>query len=106
MFVPHSKHTQRPVTGITFTYLYVDDVRTSQEARHVTVIAFTCLYVDDVRTSQEARPVTERAFTCLHADDVRTSQETRPVTGTTCLIFILQSKTKQSELVTASLNSS
>jgi hypothetical protein len=47
---------------IAFTCLYVDDVRTSQEARHVTVIAFTCLYVDDVRTSLEARPVTGECF--------------------------------------------
>jgi hypothetical protein len=34
MFVPHSEHTygsSRPVTGIAVLFLYVNDVRTSQE---------------------------------------------------------------------------
>jgi hypothetical protein len=38
--------------GDSFTSLYVDDVRTSPEARRVTD-SFTFLYVDDVPTSQE-----------------------------------------------------
>jgi hypothetical protein len=36
MFVPHSKDNYRlprPVTGIAFTFLYVDDVPTSQETQ-------------------------------------------------------------------------
>jgi hypothetical protein len=33
MFVPHRKHmSPQPVNGDSFTVLYVDDVRTSQEA--------------------------------------------------------------------------
>jgi hypothetical protein len=34
MFIPHRKHTHgnaRPPARISFTFLYVDDVRTSQE---------------------------------------------------------------------------
>jgi hypothetical protein len=46
--------------GGSFTFLYVDDVRTSQEAHLWAPTAdygdsFTFSYVDDVRTSQEAR---------------------------------------------------
>jgi hypothetical protein len=53
--VPYRKHTYgppRPVSGDGFTFLYVDDVCTSQE-RHVCVSiacyrdGFTFLYVDD-----------------------------------------------------------
>jgi hypothetical protein len=47
--------------GDSFTFLYVDDVRTSQEARASTVSygdSFTFLYVDDVCTSQEAQDST------------------------------------------------
>jgi hypothetical protein len=44
------------VTGDRFTFLCVDDVRTSQET-HASAVSygddFTFLYVDDVRTSQE-----------------------------------------------------
>jgi hypothetical protein len=35
MFVPHKKHTYgppRPIMGILLLFLYVDDVRASQEA--------------------------------------------------------------------------
>jgi hypothetical protein len=45
--------------GCGITCLYVDDIRTSQEA-HLQVSTacygdgFICLYVEDVRTSQEA----------------------------------------------------
>jgi hypothetical protein len=61
MFVPHRKHTYAPlwpVTGDSFTLLYVDDVRTSQKTHLWAPTAcygnsFTFLYVDDVRTSQE-----------------------------------------------------
>jgi hypothetical protein len=78
MFVPHRKHTCRPprpvkcelyffiyrwcsyLTGnISFTFLFVDDVRNSQET-HVWASAVwlgvisTFVYVDDVCTSQEA----------------------------------------------------
>jgi hypothetical protein len=61
--VPQPKHphgTPRPVTG-TSLFLYVDDVRTSQETRPCAVEArygdrFDLLYVDDACTSQETRP--------------------------------------------------
>jgi hypothetical protein len=76
----------RPVTGIA-SLLYLHDVRTSQEARPVTGIA-SLLYLDDVRTSQEARPVTGIA-SLLYSDDVRTSQEARPVTGIALLFVTL-----------------
>jgi hypothetical protein len=61
MFVPHRKHTYGPTRLVTETallYLYVDNVRTSQEI-HLWVStacygdSTTFLYVDDVRTSQE-----------------------------------------------------
>jgi hypothetical protein len=62
--------------------------------------SFTCLYVDDVRTSQETRvwasaACYEDGFTFLYVDDVRTSQETaygppRPVTEIGLLWYALQ----------------
>jgi hypothetical protein len=62
MLVPHSKHlwASTPCYGDSFTLLYVDDVRTSQETRIWASTpyygdSFTLLYVDDVRTSQETR---------------------------------------------------
>jgi hypothetical protein len=67
--------------GDSFTLLYVDDVRTSQEACITTVCygdSFTLLYVYGVRTSQEAWTTTVRygdSFTLLYVYDVRTSQE-------------------------------
>jgi hypothetical protein len=63
------------------SFLYVDDVLTSQEVQTSTACYgdnFTCLYVDDVRTSQEVQTTTAcygDNFTCLYVDDVRTSQE-------------------------------
>jgi hypothetical protein len=75
-----------PVTR-TALFLYVDDVRTSQETRASTACYgdnFTFLYVD-VRTSQKTRASTAcygDNFTFLYVDDVRTSQETR--TSTAC----------------------
>jgi hypothetical protein len=54
--------------GHSFTFLYVDDVRISQET-HLLASAvcygesFTFLYVDDVRTSQETHLRTSIGFT-------------------------------------------
>jgi hypothetical protein len=58
MFVPHRKHPYASTAcyGDSFTFLYVDDVRTSQETQAFIAYfgdSFTFLYVDDVRTSQE-----------------------------------------------------
>jgi hypothetical protein len=87
----------RLVTGIVLPFLYVDDVRTSQEARASTACygdSFTFLYVDDIRTSQEAHASTacyKDSFTFLYVDDVRTSQEAhapRPVTGTVLPFYV------------------
>jgi hypothetical protein len=82
--------------GDSFTLLYVDDVRTSQEAHLWASTAsygdsFTLLYVDDVRTSQEAHLWASTAsyghsFTLLYVDDVRTLQEARLWTSTACYI--------------------
>jgi hypothetical protein len=64
MFVPHRKHTPPlPVNGDSFDFVYVDDVRTSQEAYVSTACygdTFTFLYVGDVRTSQETSTSTAR----------------------------------------------
>jgi hypothetical protein len=56
MFVPHRKHlwASTACLGYGFTFLYVDDVRTSQGTRLWSSTAcyrdsFTFLYVDDVR---------------------------------------------------------
>jgi hypothetical protein len=58
MFVPHRKHLRASTAcyGERVTFLYIDDVRTSQEPQASTVCyrdGVTFLYVD-VRTSQEA----------------------------------------------------
>jgi hypothetical protein len=57
MFVPHRKHRPPlPVTVIALPFLYVNDVRTSQEAQTSTACygnSFTFFYADDVRTSQK-----------------------------------------------------
>jgi hypothetical protein len=63
MFVPRRKHSYgfpRPVTGLALLFLYVNDVRTSQET--FLWVSTTCygddlifLYVNYVRTSQETR---------------------------------------------------
>jgi hypothetical protein len=72
----------------SFTFLYVDDVCTSQKTRTSTVCCwdiFTFLYVDDVCTSQETRTSAVccwDSFTFLYVDDVCTSQKTR--TSTVC----------------------
>jgi hypothetical protein len=87
MFVPHRKHlwTSTACYGDSFTYVYVDDVRTSQETHLCTSTAcygdsFTYVYVN-VRTSQETHLWTSTAcyrdsFTYVYVDDVHTSQET------------------------------
>jgi hypothetical protein len=61
MFVPHRKYTYgppQPLTGDRFNFVYVNDVRTSQEIRPWTSTAcygdsFTFVYVNYVRTSHE-----------------------------------------------------
>jgi hypothetical protein len=74
----------------SFTFLYVDVVRTSQEAQASTACYrdnFTFIYVDDVRTSQEAEASTacyRDNFTFIYVDDVRTSQETHLWVSTAC----------------------
>jgi hypothetical protein len=70
----------------SFTFLYVDDVCTSQETLTGLIgllrNSFTFLYVDDVPTSQVRHPWASTAcygdsFTFLYVYDVPTSQETR-----------------------------
>jgi hypothetical protein len=51
----------RPVNGNSFSFLYVDDVRSSLESHASTACygdSFSFLYVDDVRTSLEAHAST------------------------------------------------
>jgi hypothetical protein len=93
MFVPHREdNSSRPVTGIALLFLYVDDVRTSQETRLWASTAcyegsFTFLYVDDVRPSQGGQfsmACYKDSFTFLCVDDVRTSQETHLRACTAC----------------------
>jgi hypothetical protein len=74
MLVPHRKHlrTSTPCYGDSFTFLYVPDVRTSQET-HLWVskacygYSFTYLYVDDILPHRKHAhgpplPVTEIAL--------------------------------------------
>jgi hypothetical protein len=84
MFVPHRKHTcgpPRPVIGITFFPLLKSWV--IQNFITINRDNFTFLYVDDVLTSQGTHLWTSTAcymenFTFLYVDDVRTSQDTPP----------------------------
>jgi hypothetical protein len=89
IFVPHRKHTYvsaRPVNRDNFTFLYGDDIRTSQETYLCVCTAccrdgFTFVYSDDVLTSQETHLCASTAcykdsFTFLYGD-VHTSQESR-----------------------------
>jgi hypothetical protein len=84
--ISQSCRSQRPVTGIV-CFLYVDGVRTSQEAQNSIYCygdSFTFLYADDVRISQEAQTSTAcygDSFSFL-LDDVRISQEAQ--TSTAC----------------------
>jgi hypothetical protein len=71
IFVPQRKHSYLTVTGIALIFIYVHDVRTSQESRlcattEFHVNSFTFLYVDNVRTAQETRP---RAATASYRDN-------------------------------------
>jgi hypothetical protein len=96
MFVPHRKHLRASTAGNgdSCTFLYVDDVRTSQETYIRTSTAcypksFNSLYVDDVHSSQETYLRTWKACygvscTFLYVDDVRTSQETHLQASTAC----------------------
>jgi hypothetical protein len=52
MYVPHRKHTPLLCYGDSFTFIYVGDVRTSQETYASTVCygdSFTFIYVGDVK---------------------------------------------------------
>jgi hypothetical protein len=80
--------------GDSFSFCYVEDVRTSQET-HLwasTVCngdSFSFCYVEDVRTSHETHLWASTAcyrnsFTFLYVDDVRTSQETHQSASTAC----------------------
>jgi hypothetical protein len=66
MFVPHRQHTYgppRPVMWIALRFLYIHDVRTSQETQASMTCCgdrFTFVYVDDVRNSQETQACTAR----------------------------------------------
>jgi hypothetical protein len=77
----------------SFTFLYVDNVRTSQEAHLWAFTAcyrdsFTFLYVDDLCTSQETRlwafSFLRDSFTFLYVDNVRSSQEAHLWAFTAC----------------------
>jgi hypothetical protein len=84
MFVPRREHAYGPprnVIGLALLFLYVDDVRTSLEARTTTVLyrdSLTFSYVDDIPTSQETWTTTilyRDSFTFLYVDDFRISQK-------------------------------
>jgi hypothetical protein len=66
IFVPHRKHAYgplQPVTGGNFTFLYVDDVRTSQE---MYLWASTACYGDSFTFIMEVC----RIFLCFPVPDV------------------------------------
>jgi hypothetical protein len=63
----------------SFTFVYVNDVRSSQEP-HLWTCAALFLYVDDIRTSQKTHLWASTAcyvdsFIFVYVNDVRTSQE-------------------------------
>jgi hypothetical protein len=78
----------------SITFLYVDDIRTSQETHLRASTAccgdsFTFLYVDDVRISQEPHLWASKAcygdsFTFVYKDAVRISQETQVWASKAC----------------------
>jgi hypothetical protein len=86
VFVLHRKHTygpKRPLTEIVL-FLYVHDIRTSQETCLWTSTACygvnITLYIYYAHTSQERHFWTSKvsygfSFTFLHVDDVRTSEK-------------------------------
>jgi hypothetical protein len=96
MYVPHRKHLWISTACYVhrFTFLYVADVRASQETHLWTSTAcyvnrFTFLYVADVSASQETHLWISTAcyvnrFTFLYVADVRASQETHLWTFTAC----------------------
>jgi hypothetical protein len=98
LYLTGNSYTLSRCYGDSFTFLYVDDVRTSQEAQAsiaCNLDSLTFLYVDDVRTSQEAQTSIAcnlDSFTFLYVDDVRTSQETtirfHGVTGIALLFYM------------------
>jgi hypothetical protein len=96
--------------GDSFTFLYLADVRTSQETYLCASTAcyghsFDLLYIADVRTSQETHLWTSTScygdsFTFLYLADIRTSQEThlwppRPATGIALLLYLADIRTSQ-----------
>jgi hypothetical protein len=93
MFVPHRKHTYRPLrsaTGIAvLSNMYIMFVphRKIAYGPSQPAMGIALLFLDDVRTSPETRLWAFKAcyggsFTFL--DDVRTSQETNLQTSTAC----------------------
>jgi hypothetical protein len=79
--------------GDSFTFLYVDDVRTSEETHLLASTAcyrssFTFLNIDDVRTTQKTsvgfHGLLRLELYFLYIDDVRISQETHLWTSTAC----------------------
>jgi hypothetical protein len=88
--------------GDSFTFLYVDYVRTSRETHPWSSTAcygnnFTFLYVDYVRTSRETHPWTSTAcfgdnFTFLYVDYVRTSRVTPIVLHGLALLCFYRNK--------------
>jgi hypothetical protein len=64
--------------GDNYTFLYVDDIRTSPKTQASTAFyedTFTFLYVDDICTSLKTHAFTAcygGSFTSLHVDDVLT----------------------------------
>jgi hypothetical protein len=112
MFVPHRKHIWATTVcyGDSFTLLYVDDIRTSQETpmgfRVCYGDSFTLLYIDDIRTSQDTHIWATtvcygNSFTLLYIDDIRTSQNTHIWATTVCygdsftLLYIDDVRTSQ-----------
>jgi hypothetical protein len=79
MFVPHRKHS---LLQESFTFSYVDDVRTSHETyastaglRRVLILHMYMMFVPHRKHS-----LLEESFTFSYVDEIRTSQETRVFT--------------------------
>jgi hypothetical protein len=86
MFVPHRKHygLPRPVTEIALLFymqmMFIHQENTPIGLHGLLGDTYTFLYADDVRTSQKTpvgfHDLLGDTFTFLYADDVRTSQKT------------------------------
>jgi hypothetical protein len=76
----HNPTGLHSLLGDNFALLYVNDVRTSQEAWPVTGIALLC-YMLLMFVPQRKHGLLGDSFTLSYVDDIRTSQEARPVTG-------------------------